>query len=377
MMGYSNEKASLNQYSSLLKYCRENVVSQIKTIHSKTHHVEEELLNKELPFLYESTNKEDKVPLVSFDGGLATIFPGELSETKLIKVAGACPPNWSEVFQGIQNGMFHVLSGVLKWPEGADLTEEDVINYTIETSLKLDTLTEMMDHLDIKQEDYIQSMISHLKYKQGQQVEDAYREILEWALIVNCYFRQKNNKKINHQEEIPYLIIKDGSLYPYAKSIGGVMSEAIEKFLNLGDVPIVGMVKASRFVAQDSLYRKAIDKYLSKFKKNCFFQIPKELEAKMDGRDNLYHRYFFSLFKGRSVYEIQIPKSNVKSENYVKNIMDILNSQVTFSYGGSVSTNSYAHQEASLAESEAKFLTRELKSELLKEIKEEKKNAKD
>jgi hypothetical protein len=273
---------------------------------------------------------------------------------------------------GLKVEMFHVLSGVLKWPEGAGLEEEDVINHTIEDSLEIDSLSEMLDHLGVSQEAYTLSMISHLKFKQGTQVEDAFREILEWALIVNFYFRQKNNDKIDHTQSLPYLIIKDGSLYPYGKSISSEMSLAIEKFLNLGDVPIVGMVKASRFVVPDSIYRKAINKYLKNFHSNCFFQIPKELEAKMDHRENAYFRYFFSLFKGKAVFEVQIPKANVKSEYYVKDVMDVLNSQVTFSYGGSVSTNSYAHKAASLAESEAKHLTTKLRQELAKDKKLEK-----
>lgn len=54
--------------------------------------------------------------------------------------------------------------------------------------------------------------------------------------------------------------------------------------------------------------------------------------------------------------------------------MDIINSQVTFGFGGSISTNSYAHKQASLAESEAKFLTKALKTELILDIKKESKD---
>ena len=369
-MGYSNERASLNQFSSLYKYCKENVIDKIKPVYQKSVDNEVAVLEKELPFIYVSENKEDKVPLASFDGGLATIFGGELAETKLIKVAGAAPPKWESTLVGISTSMFHVLSGVLKWPEGADMTEIDIINQTVDDSLQVDVLVEMLDHLGIDIDAYKNNMVGHLKYKQGNQVEDCYREILEWALIVNCTYRQQKNTLVDHSLPLPYLIVKDGSLYPFAKSIGGVMSAEIEKFLNSGICPIVGMVKSSRFLADDSSYRKAINKYLHNIKKNTFFQIPKTLEAKIDHRSNFYQRYFFSLFGGKSVYEIQIPTVNLqRAENYSIQIMDVLNSQVTFSFGGSVSTNSYAHIEASLAESEAKFLTEKLKAELKKDRK--------
>jgi len=372
-MGYSNERASVNQFSDLYKYCEDHVLTQIKTVYLKSIDNEVALLEKELPFLYESKNHEDKVPVVSFDGGIATIFDGELSEVKLIKVAGASPPNWEKSFVGITTSMFHVLSGLLKWPEGADLTQEDIINQTIDESLQVDILIEMLDHLGISADEYKNAMVGHLKYKQGNQVEDCFREILEWALIINFTERQKNNNNFNQEDPFPYLIVKDGSLYPFGKSVGALMSSQIEMFLNKGECHIVGMVKASRFVAEDSSYRKAINKYLQKIKKNTFFQIPKNLEFKMDHRTNFYDRYFFSLFGGQSVYEIQIPKVNMqKDKDYAHKIMDVLNSQVTFDYGGSVSTNSYAHIKASLADNEAKFLTEKIKGEILRERKRKK-----
>lgn len=365
-MGYNNERASLNQFSDLYNYCQKNVMDQIKTIYLKSNN-EFSLLEKELPFLYESKNKEDLTPLVSFDGGLATIFPGELAETKIIKVAGAAPPKWKDLFLGIESSMFHVLSGLLKWPEGVGLTEDEAIVQTIEDSLRIDALNKMLIALNIKVEDYKFSMTSHLKYKKGKQVEDCFREVLEWALIVNFVQKQKENKNIDHEKAIPYLIVKDGSLYPFGKSISNILSSEIEKFLNSGVCPIVGMVKASRFLVDDSSYRKVINKYLKKIKNNAFFQIPKKLEMKMDQRNNFYDRYFFSLFNGKSVYEIQIPKVNFqKDKEYSHKIMDILNSQVTFNFGGSISTNSYAHQEASISENESFFLTEKLKNEILK-----------
>ena len=365
-MGYNNERASLNQFSDLYNYCKEHVLEDIRGIYEKDHKVDPALLLKELPFIYEAKTNE-LVPTVSFDGGLATIFPTELSEVKLIKVAGACSPKWKDSFVGIQKSMFHILSGILKWPQGADLTAQEIINFTIDESLQVDIITEMIDHLGIDLDEYKNSMAEHLRYKKGNGVEDCFREIMEWALIVNFWARQKNNKLIDSTLPVPYLIVKDGSLYPFAKSVGEVMSREIEKFLSSGNVPIVGMVKASRFVSDEGSYRKAINKYTKTIKDNSFFQIPKDLETKIDSRVNNYERYFFSIFRGKSLYEVQIPKANIaKDESYPKEVMDVLNAQVTFMYGGTVSTNSFAHIEASLAESESRFLTDKLKNDLRK-----------
>lgn len=368
-MGYSNERASLNQFSELYTYCQENVMAQIKTVFNKTLENEKNFLEKELPFVYESLNQEDKIPVVSFDGGIATIFLGELAETKIIKVAGAAPPKWKDYFVGIQSSLFHVCSGLLKWPQGIGITQEEAIIITIEESLKNEVLLELFDHLGISIENYKDSMTSHLKYKQGNQVEDCFREILEWALIINFCERQKNNKNIDNKQKIPYLIVKDGSLYPFGKTVGDLLSKEIEKYLNAGECSIVGMVKASRFVAEDSSYRKSINKYLKGINKNTFFKLPKKLEMTIDHRSYFYERYFFSMFGGKSIYEIQIPIVNMQiDKNYITMMMDIINSQVTFNFGGSISTNSYAHIEASLSESESRLLTEKLKTEILKEL---------
>jgi len=371
-MGYNNEKASLNQFSALYEYCQKKVISQIKTVLIKADFDENAPIEQELPFVYESKNKEDLIPVVSFDGGLATIFPGELAETKLIKVAGACPPKWQDSFIGLRDEMFHVLSGLLKWPEGAELSEEEMIQKTIDQALEVDSILETLDHLGLSADQFKDSMIGHLKYKQGNQVEDCFREILEWCLIINFTYRQKQNSKIDFKNPIPYIIVKDGSLYPFGKTVGDLMSAEIEKFLNSGICPIVGMVKSSRFVAKDSSYRKAINKYLKKIKGNTFFKIPKKLEMIIDSRENFYERYFFSILSGNSVYEIQIPKVNFqKKKQYAESIMDVLNAQITFNFGGSISTNSYAHQLASLSEAESRFLTDKIKSDLFKEVKKE------
>jgi hypothetical protein len=64
------------------------------------------------------------------------------------------------------------------------------------------------------------------------------------------------------------------------------------------------------------------------------------------------------------VYEIQIPKHISKDKEKVESIFDLIAENVTFSYGGSVSINSFAHIKASLSEAESNLLERNLYFEL-------------
>lgn len=365
-MGYQNEKASVNQYTELYNYCHDKVINKIQGVFSIYKKQNLDFLKKQLPFVYVSKVDDETTPLVSFDGGIATLFPSELAETKIIKVASASPPKWEETFKDYQDScLFHVFVGLLKWPKGADLTEETIILQTIEDSLKVTQLVELLDHIGVSLESYQEAMFDHLKYKRGSQVEDCFREILEWALMINFNERQKKNKNVDFKRTLPYLIVKDGSLYPHSKTVSDVIAKGIKNYLDVKQFPIVGMVKASRFVAHDSVYRKAINQYLTAMNNNTFFKIPKELEEKMDAKEISYERFFFSIFGGQSIYEVQIPIKHIeKDPKIMTDIMDILNSEVTFSYGGSISTNSYAHVEASLAEREASDLTETLRNEI-------------
>lgn len=374
-MGYNNEKASVNQYQSLYDYCKSsNLMEKLSLVFKVNKKHSLEALQKQLPFVYVSSHIENTVPLVSVDGGLATLFPNELAETKLIKVASASPPEWQDVFSDyLSDSYFHVNSGLLKWPQGADLDEDEVIINTIDESLENPMLIEFLDHIGVDQVQYKENMIGHLKYKKGTQVEDCFREIMEWMLIINFNARQKKNKKIDLTRPLPYLIVKDGSLYPYSKSISSPISEGIARYLDNEQIFIVGMVKSSRFVSEDGVYRTVIEQYMKKMEKNTFFKLPKELEKKIDNKEIKYHRIFFSIFGGKSVYEVQIASSHVlRDAKILTHTLDVLNSQVTFSFGGSISTNSYAHVEASLSEREAKYLTTNLRHEVRQLISEEK-----
>jgi hypothetical protein len=379
-VGYNNEKASPNQYQSLYDYCKSsNLMEKIIVVFNINKKHSLDALKKELPFIYESSQNENTdVPLISFDGGIASLFPNELAETKLIKVASASPPEWEEIFSNYQSeAFFHVHSGLLKWSKGADLTEDEMILNTIEDSLKNPMMSEFLDHIGLDLTQYRENMIGHLKYKKGSQVEDCFREIMEWMLIINFNARQKKNKKIDFTKVLPYLIVKDGSLYPYAKTVSGPIAEGIHRYLDNEQIYIVGMVKSSRFLAEDGVYRRTIQQYMKNMVQNTFFKLPKELEKKMDNKDIKYHRIFLSIFSGDRVYEVQIAQEHVMKEPKVlTKILDTLNTQITFSYGGSISTNSFAHIEASLSEREAKYLTENLREEI-KEIIEDKEEDKD
>lgn len=376
-MGYNNEKASVNQYQSLYDYCKtSNLMDKIMIVFNVNKKHSLEALKKELPFVYESSQNENTtVPLISFDGGIAALFPNELAETKLIKVASASPPEWQDTFEKYQSeAFFHVHSGLLKWSQGADLTEDEMIINTIEDSLKNPMMSEFLDHIGLDLTQYRENMIGHLKYKKGSQVEDCFREIMEWMLIINFNARQKKNKNINFSQTLPYLIVKDGSLYPYAKTVSSPIAEGIERYLDNEQIFIVGMVKSSRFVSEDGVYRKVIEQYMKNMTQNTFFKLPKELEKKIDNKDVKYHRLFLSIFGGNSVYEVQLSKNQVlKDPKVLTQTLDVLNSQITFSYGGSISTNSFAHVEASLSEREARHLTENLRIEI-KDLIEEKEN---
>lgn len=368
-MGYQNEKASVNQYESLYEYCQKNIMDKISIAFGANKKHTLEGLQKQLPFVYHSINEDNVVPLISFDGGIATLFPQELAETKLIKVAAGCPPEWEATFKEyMTSSYFHVLSGLLRWPKGAEMDEEDLIIMTIDESLKNPMIIEFLDHIGVDQSEFREVMIGHLKYKKGNQVEDCFREIMEWMLIVNFNARQKKNKKIDFTQTLPYLIVKDGSLYPYAKTVSSIISDGIERYLDNEQIFIVGMVKSSRFVSDEGIYRRVIDQYMRGMSKNTFFKLPKELEKKIDEKEVKYQRIFFSIFGGKSVYEVQISLAHIlRDPKVLTHTLDTLNSQLTFSFGGSISTNSFAHIEASLAESEARYLTEVLRNEI-KEI---------
>ena len=86
--------------------------------------------------------------------------------------------------------------------------------------------------------------------------------------------------------------------------------------------------------------------------------------------DQPFDRYFLNLFEGESIYEIQIPNVISKHENkkILHKVLDLIASQVTFKYGGSIITNSYAHEQASISAAEGQLLELKISEELDEEI---------
>lgn len=389
-MGYQNESASPNKYTGMKDYCEKQVTKKLAKVMKSAANKEEEIKALKPTFEYRPMlNKETLVPVAAIDGGIAVLFPNEVSETKLLKVAVGVPPQWKNwLAKESLEDFTHVFTGQLRWPEGTEQNFSDIVDDMIQVVMDNAIIKEAREILQIPDEEFIKALhdrVNHLKSKKQEQLmgfEDNLRELLEVSAIVVFTKHQMNNDKIlNHfQKEallIPYLLIKDGTLYPSKMTVSGKISEAVAQWFNRGDVPVVGVIKNSRFVNRDNIWSKVISQYASEVKSHTFFRIPKKVEMAIDkNSDDLdYRRYFLSLFGGQSIFEVQIPKILTQDDNKLKFLLTVIAEQVTFKYGGSISTNSFAHERASLPEVEARYLTENLRDEfrdLLKQHKEKK-----
>ena len=368
-MGYKNERATLNQFSSLEEYARKNLKESITEISALSNAREVEMRLLKPSFEYCPSKEEIKnIPMASIDGGIATLFTGELSEVKILRVAAGCAAEYADTF-GIQKYQTytHLFSGKLKWPDGVGITLENAIEENVDILLQNGFIIQAVNVLEISLGDLRQALISHFTRLRGKSMEDNFREILELSMMVCFLDDQKQNKK-------EFLLVKDGTLFPSKTTSSGLFSEHVCEYFSKPQ-PVVGVIKSSRFVNRENSWSKLIIDYASSVKSHTFFRVPKRVELIVDPRseDNPYRRFFLSLFGGESIYEIQIPKKASEKEK-VQPILQALASQITFSYGGSLIVNSYAHEMASLSESEANFLTQDMRSEVLKEIKDKKKN---
>lgn len=378
-MGYQNESASPNKYSGMKQYCEEQVNKKLSQVLKTASSKEEEIKALKPSFEFRPVlNQETLVPVAAIDGGIAVLFPNEVGETKLLKVAVGIPPHWQGYLAKEELEQYtHIFTGQLRWPEGTGQEFEDLINEMIKIVMENPVIKEAREILKISQEDFSKALhdrVNHLKSKKQQQLtgfEDNLRELLELSAIVVFTFHQNQNQKLlnhfqKHQLLIPYLLIKDGTLYPSKMTLSGKIADAITEYFNQGNIPVIGVIKNSRFVNKDNIWSKVITDYAKDVKSHTFFRIPKKVEIGIDkdSEDLDYRRYFLSLFGGESVYEIQIPKIITQDDNKLKSLLTVVAEQVTFKYGGSISTNSYAHEKASLPEVEARYLTQNLRDEL-------------
>jgi hypothetical protein len=372
-MGYKNERATINQYSSLEEYARKHVsktISEISSI-STARDMEVKLLKPSFEYC---PSKEElrSIPMASVDGGIATIFSGELTETKILRVAAGCAESFSEEF-GIKKyqTFTHLYSGKLKWPEGANQTLENVIEENVDILLANPFIIQAVNVLELSLGDLRQALINQFIRLRGKSIEDNFREILELSMMV-CFL--DDQKKLRKE----FLLVKDGTLFPSKTTSSSLFSEKVAEYFSEPQ-PVLGVIKSSRFVNRENAWSKMVINYAKEVKSHTFFRVPKRVELMVDpNSDNIpFNRFFLSLFGGESIYEVQIPKK-AGTKDDVKPLLQALASQITFSYGGSLVVNSYAHEEASLSEAEANYLTEDLRSDLekLKQLQKESKDPK-
>lgn len=376
-MGYKNEKAVGNKYSGMKQYCEEQVFKQLVKTKSRVLANEEVAKALKPTFVFQSdADYENKTPVLAFDGGIATIFPGEPIETKILKVASGFPEEFESVFTAAYEDYIHLYSGQLKWPDGVNKSLAEVILESVNIILENKTILQALESLEITPEQFQDAMISRFNHIKGKGAEDNVREILELSGIINCCEALYKSPLIesNFKDKdllIPYLLIKDGTLYPSKMTASSLFAEAVAGWLNSGKHFVVGVIKDSRFINAENAWSETIRDYGQELKSHTFFRINKQVELSIDphAEDNDFKRYFLSLFGGKSMFEIQIPRVLSSDDKKVKEILNIIASQVTVQYGGSISTNSYAHANASLPENEARVLSYDLKYELEEELK--------
>ena len=359
-MGYTGEKASLNQYSSLYEYCKQKVFSELKEMFESDEIEQNRLSVSDISYSYVPKAITDNIPLVSFDGGLATLFSGTPMELSLIKIAAACPPSHQKDFleQELKEIIFHVFSG------NTVNSDESTLKKELQRLGSVDEFVTFLAFLGVEFNEFYYEFKKLVgKWKDSSPLKDSVRELLEWALIFDFYLRRKEDKNSGE-----FLVIKDGSLSVNPKAVTGVVSNKIRTVLageSGENLPVIGVVKKSRFVGE-SLIGRIVQFYASRLESHSFFKIPSKYEAIAD-KDlslNSFSRYFLTLFGGKSIFEIQIPKTIDRDKNRRELIFDIIAENTTFAYGGSISINSFAHIKASLSEAESRLLERNLYRDL-------------
>jgi len=322
-----------------------------------------------LKFSYKPKPVETTVPLLSIDGGMANLFVGSVCETCLIKVAVASPPDHMKWFSSndLIEVFFHTFVGKLNQAPTDEETESRA-KEEITRLLEVEVVTLMLDSLSLEKETISSALLKLIRgLKDKTALKDTVRELLEWA----CIFYVVKIQLEKSNSEFPYLIIKDGNLGSAAKAVSGILQEKIHQYLSgqnqkLGIPWIVGVVKSSRYTG-DSPIGTIVNRVAAKVSTHSFFRLPPKYEVIMDKRfaENPFKRFFAKIIN--NVYEIQIPRVLAENESHLAKVLDILASQMSFAYDGSISTNSYAHIKASLSEAEARVLEQKLKNEILKE----------
>jgi hypothetical protein len=375
-MGYNGERGSVNQFSDLYNYLENNVKTDLKDLYKENAARDNKINKKELRYYYEPKDVSNEIPLISFDGGMTTLFQGLVAETCLLKIAAGIPPEFEERLKNdnitIQDIFFHTFVGKLNFASDAE-----EIKATLKIELqRLSSLKEFQSLLSAfsipltEFEDKFVNLVNRWTDKSA--LKDTIRELLEWALIMD--FLYKHSTKEIDGNKLPFLIIKDGNISSNPKAVTTAISQKIKALLT-GEIPaipfplIVGAVKSSRFTGESPLGR-TIKRFGEKLPSHTFFRLPTNYEVLLDKgfADQPFDRYFLNLFQGESVYEIQIPKVISKNQEILETVLDLIASQITFKYGGSIVTNSYAHEQASISAAEGQLLENKISQELDEEI---------
>lgn len=361
-MGYKNEFASRNNFNSLKKYYNEKIKSQLMPIVQKNHYNKQKLEDWVIPYSY--IPKKHNKPCVAFDGGIAILFANEILETKILKVSAGFSTSDAKFFNNdYQESIIHIFTGKYKWIESLGSTLPSLAEESVKILLENDVISKALKILQIDEQVFKNAVIHKIIKFKGKSLEDNIREIFELSSLV--LYNEKLKKQYGNQE-LNYLIIKDGTLFPSAKTVTSIFAEKINLYLNNPENNIVGVVKNSRFLSEENPWTEYVNSYIKKDQSTYVYRLPEELSNLIDEQNDRlqYYRYFLSILSGQAVFEVQLSKSYSADMNKVNQIFDVLSSQISLQYGGSIITNSYAHEKASLSESEALYLTKEAKEEI-------------
>lgn len=377
-MGYNGERGSLNQFSDLYQYLESNVKKDLKDLYKESTEADRKINKKELRYFYESKEIKLDTPLLSFDGGMTTLFQGTIAETCLLKVSAGIPPEFEEHFskENVNDIFFHTFVGKLSF-ESDPAKIKIIVKEEVARLASLKEFQSLLSSFKLSLEEFESSFLNLVnKWTDKSSLKDTIRELLEWSIIINFLNNNSLKTKKIEGDNIPFLIIKDGNISSNPKAVTNSISNKI-KILLKGedqDLPlplIVGAVKSSRFTG-DSLLGKLIIQFGKRLPSHSFFRLPQQYEVLLDKNfaDQPFDRYFLNLFQGESIYEIQIPTVISKNPNQkiLEKVLDLIASQVTFRYGGTISTNSYAHEQASISAAEGQRLEDKISEEMDEEI---------
>jgi hypothetical protein len=373
-MGYTGEKASLNQYSLIKNYLMDSgAVEQMKSVYDITERFYKDIENQDsgkAEVVETDCSLIKPFDVMAVDAGMARFFKDSPYEVVVLKIAGGANEVVQKKHVEIMKAEFtHVFTGLIKNPRvfaaitnrnerdgAASLTVQEV-DRLFQNGLFSD-LNKLFNSLF--EGDFIREVQEWLgKSKKLPEIDNLTRELAEWYYLLRASLKIDNN----------LLIVKDGSLITNQFGSGQALAKRLDSFFR-GEVsslsPImVGVVKESRFIKDEGhIVAKTIRTFSKLLPGNQFFRIPNALEVLLDStteENKAVDRLFLSIASGKNVYEVQFPRALTKDPKLFLRARVTLLSQITSLYGGSIVANSLAHKAASLSEAEARSLEKELR----------------